>query len=101
MSKWIGHNPVAVLATLLLMSYTKLLKVVIEVVSSVRVDYPGGHKEEVWLKDANEPYLELRHLALTVVTSLWCCCCSSSLTHSSCCWDTSSMAVQGGSICTG
>ena len=28
-SKWIGHNPIAVLATLLLMSYTKILKIII------------------------------------------------------------------------
>ena len=33
MSKLIGSNPVAVLATLLLMSYTKILKIIIEVYS--------------------------------------------------------------------
>ena len=69
MTKLIGHNPIAVLATLLLMSYTKILKVIIDVYSSVHLDYPNK-TVTVWLKDANIPYLQSRHLALTVVTSL-------------------------------
>ena len=69
-SKLIGHNPIAVLATLILMSYTKLLKIIIEVYSSVDLDYPGNKTVTVWLKDANVPYLQTRHLALTAVTTL-------------------------------
>ncbi len=69
-SKLIGHNPIAVLATLLLMSYTKILKIIIEVLSSVNLDYPGDRRVRVWLKDANVPYLESEHLALMVVTSV-------------------------------
>ena len=69
-SKLIGHNPVAVLATLLLMSYTKVLKIIIEVFSAVKLDYPQDRVVTVWLKDANVPYLQSKHLALTVVTSL-------------------------------
>ena len=69
-SKLIGHNPIAVLATLILMSYTKLLKIIIEVYSSVDLVYPGNKTVTVWLKDANVPYLQTRHLALTVVTTL-------------------------------
>ena len=68
-SKLIGSNPIAVLATLLLMSYTKILKIIIEVYSYDKLDYPDS-KTDVWLKDANVPYLESRHLFLTVVTSL-------------------------------
>ena len=70
MSKLIGSNPVAVLATLLLMSYNKILKIIIEVFSSVDLDFPKGQKVTVWLKDANVPYLQSKHLALSVVTSL-------------------------------
>ncbi len=70
MSKLIGHNPISVLATLLLMSYTKVLKITIEVYSSVNLDYPGNKTVTVWLKDANVPYLQSRHLLLTVVTTL-------------------------------
>jgi hypothetical protein len=69
-SKLIGHNPIAVLATLLLMSYTKILKIIIEVYSSAELDYPGNRTVTVWLKDANVPYLQSKHLFLTVVTSL-------------------------------
>ena len=66
----IGHNPIAVLATLILMSYTKFLKIIIEVYSSVDLEYPGNKTVTVWLKDANVPYLQTRHLALTAVTTL-------------------------------
>ena len=68
-SKMIGHNPIAVLATVILMSYTKILKIIIEVFSFVELEYPDDRKA-VWLKDANVPYLESKHLALTVVTVL-------------------------------
>ena len=69
-SKLIGSNPVAVLATLLLMSYTKILKIIIGVYSYENLDYPENKTVPVWLKDANVPYLESKHLFLTVVTSL-------------------------------
>ena len=68
-SKLIGHNPVAVLATLLLISYTKLLRVIIEVYSYAELRYPNK-TVAVWRKDANVPYLHSKHLALTVVTTL-------------------------------
>ena len=69
-SKLIGTNPIAVLATLTLMSYTKILKIIIEVYSSTDLDYSDNETVTVWLKDANVPYLESKHLLLTVVTSL-------------------------------
>ena len=69
-SKLIGHNPIAVLATLLLMSYTKILMVIIDVYSSAELDYPHNKTVTVWLRDGNVPYLQSWHLALTVVTSL-------------------------------
>ena len=55
----VGHNPrpVAILARLLLMSYTRILKIVIEVYSSVELDYPS-RTATVWFKDANVPYLQ-------------------------------------------
>ena len=67
LSKLIGSNPIAILATLLLMSYTKILKIIIEVFSSVKLEYPSGQRVTVWLKDA---YLQERHLLLTVVTTV-------------------------------
>ena len=70
MTKLTGSNPIAVLATLLLMSYTKTLKIIVDVYSSVDLDYPNGRKVTVWLKDANVPYLRSKHLLLTVVSTL-------------------------------
>ena len=67
-SKLIGHNPVAVLATLILMSYTKILQVIIAVFSSVSLEYPHGKRVRVWLKDANVAYLHSKHLFLAVIT---------------------------------
>ena len=69
-SKLIGRNPVAVLATLLLMSYAKIVKVGIDVYSFARLNYPGNETVIVWLKDGNDPYLDPLQLLLTVVTSL-------------------------------
>ena len=70
-SKLIGHNPIAVLATLLLMSYTKVLKIIIEVYSSAGLEYyPEKETVTTWLKDPNVPYLQSKHLVLTVVTTL-------------------------------
>ena len=69
-SKLIGSNPVAVLATLLLMSYTKILKIIIEVYSYENLEYPDNKTVSVWLKDANIAYLKSKHLFPTVVTSL-------------------------------
>ena len=39
-SKLIGHNPIAVLATLILMSYMKILKIIVEVYLFVELEYP-------------------------------------------------------------
>ena len=69
-SKFIGRNPVAVLATLLLMSYTKIMKIIVDVYSFVYLDYPENKTVAVWLKDANVPYLRSWHLLLTLVTSV-------------------------------
>ena len=69
-SKWLGYNPVAVLATLLLMSYNKILKVIIDVFSSVDLEYPDDKKVTVWLKDGNLPYLHSKHLLLSIFTLL-------------------------------
>ena len=69
-SKLIGHNPIAVLATLLLMSYTKILKIIIDVYYSAKLEYPDNKTVTVWLKDGNVHYVRSWHLLLTVVTSL-------------------------------
>ena len=69
-SKLIGRNPVAVLATLLLMSYTKILKVGIDVYSFAILDYPENKTIIVWRKDGNVPFFDPLQLLLIVVMSL-------------------------------
>ena len=69
LSKLIGHNPIAVLATLLLMSYTKILKIIIDVYSYAKLEYPDK-TVTVWLKDGNITYALSIHFLLIVVTSL-------------------------------
>ena len=70
MSKLIGTDPIAVLATLILMSYTKILKLIIAVFSFVHLDGPNGEKVSVWLKDGNLPRLGYKHLLLVGATLL-------------------------------
>ena len=69
LSKLIGHNPIAVLATLLLMSYTKILKIIIDVYSYAKLEYPDK-TVTVWLKDGNITYALSIHFLLILVTSL-------------------------------
>ena len=64
-----GSNPVAVLATVVLMSYTKLLQSSIVALAYTQLDYPDNNTN-VWLYDANITYFEGKHIALAVVAVL-------------------------------
>ena len=64
-----GSNPVAVLATVVLMSYTKLLQSSIVALAYTQLDYPDNNTN-VWLYDANSTYFEGKHIALAVVAIL-------------------------------
>ena len=66
-SRIFGTNPVAVLATLFLLSYTKLLHTAIATFSYTILSYPHGHSKLVWLYDANIGYLQGKHIPLFVV----------------------------------
>ena len=63
--KW---NPVSTLATLLLLSYTKLLRAIITTLSFTAVTYPTGEQKIVWLQDASVKYFWLKHFPLGLVT---------------------------------
>ena len=69
-SRLIGRNPVAVLSTLFLMSYTKILSTVISALSFTFLDYPDGSNHVVWLYDGNVRYLQGKHAVLFVVSLL-------------------------------
>ena len=63
-------NPVATLDTLILLSYTKLLNIVITSLSFAILRYPDGFQEVVWLPDASVAYLKGKHIILFLVALL-------------------------------
>ena len=63
-SKIIGHNAVSVLATLFLLSYTKLLRSVIAAVSSISLKDEDGKSHLLWRMDANVSYFSVPHAVL-------------------------------------
>ena len=60
-------NPVATLATLILLSYAKLLRLIIAAFSFAILKYPDSSQELVWLLDATVGYLSGKHIALFIV----------------------------------
>ena len=58
------RNPVATLATLILLSYAKILQTVITVLSFATLEYPDGSRKTVWLPDATVRYFYGKHSAL-------------------------------------
>ena len=68
-SNFIGRrNPVATLATLILLSYGKLLEVTFRALSYGIVKYPNGTQTRVWLPDANIEYFDWKHTLLFLVS---------------------------------
>lgn len=63
-------NPVATLATLILLSYTKLLRTIIDAFSFSILEYPNGIHRWVWLPDASVKYLQGKHIALFITALL-------------------------------
>ena len=54
----LGKNPVTVLATLFLLSYSKILRTVITALSVTSLEYPDGSRKLVWLYDGSVPYFQ-------------------------------------------
>ena len=68
--KVFGSNPVAVLATLFLLSYAKLLRTIIATLYFTFLDYPDGVRVAVWQYDGNILYIRGKHIALFLVALL-------------------------------
>ena len=64
------RNPVATLATLILLSYTKVLETIVESLSFVSLKYPNGTVTFNWLPDANVEYGKSKHIALIIAALL-------------------------------
>ena len=68
----LGSNPVAVLATVVLMSYTKLLQTTVGALQFKTLTYHGSRQSfysdglRVWLFDGNITYFEGKHIILAI-----------------------------------
>ena len=70
MNKLCGRNIVHVLATLFLLSYTKIQRTIAAGLSFTIVDMSNGTKYIAWLSDGNVRYLEGKHTPLFLVCVL-------------------------------
>ena len=66
-----GKNSVQVLATLFLLSYTRLLQLTISVFSYAELTYPDGYIKRVWLVDGNVEYFKGKHIPLLLIATLY------------------------------
>ena len=64
------RDPISTLATLILLSYAKLLSVTISALSYATLDYHDGKRETVWLPDGNVKYFQGKHIPLVLVALL-------------------------------
>ena len=71
MNKLCGRNIVPVLATLFLLSYTKLQRLITTSLSFTVVDVSDGSRYFVWLDDGNVGYLQGKHIPLFIVSILF------------------------------
>ena len=70
-SRIIGRrNPVSTLATLLLLSFAKILQTGITTLSYATIEYPDGHKAIVWWPDASVDYLAGKHIILFFIATV-------------------------------
>ena len=63
-------DPVATLATLILLSYAKLLEICFKSLSLGILEYPDGSSEMLWLPDATVKYLSGKHIPLFIAAVL-------------------------------
>ena len=68
-ARLLGNNPVSVLGTLILLSYTKMLRTLITALYITYLEYPT-YNRMVWLYDANIDYLSGKHIPLFLVAML-------------------------------
>ena len=61
-----GKNTVKLLATLILHSYSKLLRTIVDTFMYTTISYSNGTHSRVWSVDGNVPYLHIEHAVLFV-----------------------------------
>lgn len=67
----IGTHAPQVLATLFLLSYAKLERAIITVLSSTSLDLGEGNYHHVWLYDGNVTFLQGKHIGLVILALLF------------------------------
>ena len=65
-----NRNPVAALATLIVLSYSKLLRFIIAALQNTVLEYPDGSQKRVWLYDANVQYFTPSHVPRFVAAAI-------------------------------
>ena len=63
-------NPVATLSTLILLSYTQLLRTIISSFSFAILKYPNGSNRVAWLLDGNIDFFSAKHMPLLLAAIL-------------------------------
>ena len=71
LNRLIGGNSVPVLATLLLLSYAKLFRTVVEAVEFTILEIENGTHITVWRNDGNIEYFSTEHIPLFLVSLLF------------------------------
>ncbi|XP_064397230.1 uncharacterized protein LOC135344073 [Halichondria panicea] len=66
----LNRNPVAALGTLVLLSYSKLLRFIIAALQYRVLDYPDGSTNTVWLYDGNVQYFTPKHIPRFVAAAI-------------------------------
>ena len=69
-TKLLGKNPVAALATLFLLSYSKILRSILAALASTTLHYPSGEYKLVWIFDGNMAYGSGSHFVLALFAVL-------------------------------
>ena len=69
-TKLLGNNTVPILATIVFLSYTKLLQTIIDTLSFSIIS-SGNQTYTVWLLDGNVPYFSWQHTLLFVTASVF------------------------------
>ena len=70
-SRLIGNNTVPVLATLFLITYAKIFRLIIDVISFTTITYPDGYMSTVWLTDGNLTYFSGNHIPLFLIALIF------------------------------
>ena len=70
MTRLLGTNAVSVMATLVLLSYTKILRILITAFSFTTLTGSQDYHSVVWLADGNIKYFQLKHAILFLVALL-------------------------------